>query len=381
MIKVVHVKSRYGPIGGVESMLEGLMPELVRTGEVAPTLVFVTALDDPDMECKLTAGGLIPMTVIKWRGLWHAPLAAWRMARILRNADAEIVHTHDMRADLLAFLLRPFLRIRWLCHIHGWLGFTHKGVHRLYEAVDKFLIRFADHVVVGSWSALDEVRAAGAGASSVAWNAVPLPQPSEIARDSLGLRNDAVVFTILGRLHYGKGQDVFLEALSGLAADARWQAVIVGTGEAEGDLKRQAQALGIADRVIFTGFVGDIIPWIAVSDVVVVASRKESLPLTCLEGMAHAKAMIVTETGDLPRVVKNGVSGVTVPVDDVSAMRRAMLSMLDRPDLRVDFGKKAKEHFLSNHTAQSLAVTLVSRYRALTSGAPASRDTRVTAAR
>jgi glycosyltransferase involved in cell wall biosynthesis len=354
-LRVAHLKSRYDRIGGIESLLEGLMPELARQPDAEPLLVFVADRRDRELEARLTANGTVPLVWLPWSGLALSPLSAMRLVRILRAHKISVIHTHDMRANLLAAMSRPILGIPWLCHMHGWLGHTHKGVHRFYEGVDRRLVGLADHVLVGSYAALDEVRSAGARSSSIAWNAAAIAVPAVTARADLGLPSDVVVCTVLGRLHPGKGQDIFLKALGSLAAHAGWHAVLVGVGETEAELKQMAATLAIADRVTFTGFVERPTDWIDASDVIVVPSRKDSLPMTCLEGMARAKALVVSAAGDMPRVVPDGEAGLVVAIDDVDGLRAALAVLLDDPARREILGQAAKARFLAHHTPAALA--------------------------
>ncbi len=364
-MRVAHVKSLYGPIGGIETMLEGVFPALAAHPGVEPVLFFVSHQPAPDLMHRLTAGGRIECHRLAWHGLKGLPLTIASLLRELKAGGIDVIHTHDMRANLLAATSRPFRRAPWLCHVHGWLGPTHKGRHRVYEAMDRRLVRGADHVLVGSHAAKEEVRAEGVRSCSVAWNAVPLPDVLAGDREGLGLDPGKVVFTILGRLHAGKGQDLFLEALAALAGSPQWQGVIVGVGEMEGELKALAARLGIAERVRFTGFVESTAPWIAASDVIVVPSRKESLPLTCLEGMAHGKAVIVSTAGDLARVVDDGRSGLVVPIGSARAITAAMARLLADEAERERFGAAARRHVEKHHSAERLAGEMIRAARDL----------------
>ncbi len=366
-MKIAHVKSLYGPIGGIESMLEGVMPDLAAIPEANVTVFFVAHKHDADLERRLTADGAVDCRFIHWRGLKSLPLVAWQFSRELKAAGIDVVHTHDMRANLLAATSKPFRRARWLCQIHGWLGHTHKGVHRFYETIDRNLVRYADHVLVGSYATLEEVRAQGAKSSSVAWNAVTLPAIEGAQKTDLGLAKDKVIFTILGRLHAGKGQDLFLQALGKIRDNPHWHGMIVGVGEQDAQLKQLAQDLGIFERVRFTGFVKTTSPWIAASDVIVVPSRKESLPLTCLEGMAHAKAVIVSEAGDLARVVTHEQNGLVIPIGGVGRLASAMQRLIENPDERKRMGLSARRQIETHHTTGRLAEKMTEAARDLLS--------------
>ncbi len=369
-LHVGHVKGNYGQVGGIESMLEGVMPHLAQQPGVTPILYFVTRDRDPALEARLSAEGRVALRMIPWRGLMAAPLAARHLAQAMAQDGVGVIHTHDMRANLLAALQQPFTRRPWICHIHGWLGATHSPLYRAFEGVDRALMRRADLVLTGSHATLAEVQAAGARRARVLPNAVPLPPdlPRSAARAQLDLPQDAVIFTVMGRLHPGKGQDLFLRALAALPAAVNWLGVLTGTGPEDAALRALAVELGIADRLRFTGFVESTAPWVAASDVIAVPSRKESLPLTCLEGMAAARAVVAAAAGDLPRVIRQDETGIIVPVDDADALAAAFARLAADGALRDRLGVAARAHILRHHTAQVLAASMAQAARDLAAG-------------
>lgn len=357
MIRVAHIKSNYGHVGGIESMLESLMPEFAVQPGIESVVIFLSREPDPALEKRLSAGGKVRLIRLPWTGLAASPKTALALRRLVCDENIALLHTHDMRANLLAALVRIFQRVPWICHIHGWLGPTHSRLYRMFEAVDRALMRRADHVLTGSYATLDEVRLAGARAASVVPNAVLLPPPTDrgSARQSVGLPEAGVIFTVLGRLHPGKGQDLFLNALSRLPRDMPWQGVIVGSGGEDAALKALANTLDLGNRLRFAGFVESTAPWIAASDVIAVPSRKESLPLTCLEGMAQGRAVVVSTAGDLPRVVSDGRTGLIVPINDAPALEAAFLRLLLDSELRTQLGEAARTHIAENNTVSVLA--------------------------
>lgn len=365
-MKIAHIKSVYDRIGGIESLIEVIMPELLAMPGVEPIVILIGATRHEEIENRLSAQGRVRLIFLRWRGLKGAPLAARDLNRVLRDEGVDVVHTHDMRANLLVSMVRFFRKTPWLCHMHGWLGDTHKGRHKMYESIDRRLVARADHVLVGSNAALKEVRDAGARTSSVAWNAVTIPETLPAKSTVEAAPESAVVFTMMGRLHHGKGQDLFLKALARLDDDIAWHGVIVGVGGAEAELKALAEELSIADRVTFTGFVPEVAPWIASSDVIAVPSRKESLPLTCLEAMALARPVVVAETGDLPLVVSDGETGLVVPVDDVERLAAAFGKLARDPVLRSEMGAAARRVAIENHSAGALAKATVDVAKGLT---------------
>jgi glycosyltransferase involved in cell wall biosynthesis len=142
-------------------------------------------------------------------------------------------------------------------------------------------------------------------------------------------------FGIVGQLQRWKGQHVFLQAsqlVLGAVPDAR--AWVVG-GAVEGhrayafELKRLAQSLGIADRVVFTGFVHDVPAVLALLDVVVHASiAPEPFGRVIVEAMAMGKAVVASDAGGPREIIDEGRTGLLVPPGDHERLAGAVIALL-----------------------------------------------------
>jgi glycosyltransferase involved in cell wall biosynthesis len=141
-----------------------------------------------------------------------------------------------------------------------------------------------------------------------------------------------------GRLEYQKGHDILLKAFAASDAARDMDLVILGRGTLEHSLRRQAAELGVADRVLFPGFMENPWSWIARADLFVLPSRWEGFPSIVAETLACAAPALVTACDFGPReVVEHGRSGWVVPPDDVGAFGAAMDMLLRRPDLTHQF--------------------------------------------
>ena len=247
-----------------------------------------------------------------------------------------------MRATLAAWGALRRCPTPWVAHQHGWLGHTHNLRGRLYETIDRRLIGCADKVITGSIAAKREVEAAGAHSVCLIPNAVPIPELTTYESSRLeihyrlGVPRHALVVGIFGRIHPGKGHEVLMQAIAAMKDDnIDIHAIVVGVGPKLENLKRLCDSLAISHRIHFTGYVDDVNAYYAACDLCVVPSFKESLPLTALEAMAMAKPVIASNTGDLPRVIRNGIDGFIFPPGDTSALHQALRrAAIDRDALR-----------------------------------------------
>jgi len=173
----------------------------------------------------------------------------------------------------------------------------------------------------------------------------PIEKPSYTLEYPLRLISVGNLFPVKGHKYLLDG---FRDAVdSGL--DLRL--TIVGGGWLETDLRAMAKSLGIADKVCFTG----AIPWEGVmvmlkkSHLFLLASvraddgQEEGLGLAAIEAQALGKPAIVSDSGGLPEVVENGVTGIVVPQRDSRAIGQAIIKLLNDPISLSEMSKKAYE--------------------------------------
>jgi glycosyltransferase involved in cell wall biosynthesis len=148
-----------------------------------------------------------------------------------------------------------------------------------------------------------------------------------------------------GRLGFRKGTPTLIAALARMKARSDWRAVLAGDGDIEGAKAAIAQA-GLADRVDVPGWVGpkDVDRLLAASDILVLPSTAENLPMSVIEGMAAGLAIVTTAVGATPDIIADGESGILVAPGDVDAVARALGTLLDNAEMRHRLGANAREY-------------------------------------
>jgi glycosyltransferase involved in cell wall biosynthesis len=164
----------------------------------------------------------------------------------------------------------------------------------------------------------------------------------------------------IGRIEREKGYDVMIDALAALPATT---AVLVGAGSRIDELRRQAETLGLADRVVFTGWVDDALAYLAGFDVFVLPSRAESFPLTTLEAMQAGIPVVATDVGGVGEAIVDGVNGRLVPPEDPAALTQAVRWLLENPDQRERLVEEGRRLARTEFTAERMANEYERLYR------------------
>ncbi|HEY6396752.1 MAG TPA: glycosyltransferase, partial [Solirubrobacteraceae bacterium] len=174
-------------------------------------------------------------------------------------------------------------------------------------------------------------------------NGVPAPLPStdpaartrtrlEI-RDELGLEPSARLIVTVGRLSHHKGYDLIADSISGVIANhphPYW--LWVGEGPAKAPLQSRLTALGVSGRVRMLGYRRDVPRLLAAADLFMLPSRYEGGPFALLEALAAGLPVIVSNVGAFREIIREGIEGRLVAIENPAALADATCWALDHPD-------------------------------------------------
>lgn len=182
---------------------------------------------------------------------------------------------------------------------------------------------------------------------------------------SLNIADGTFVCGISARLEPYKGHSYLLDTMKTvLASRPDTVLLVIGGGSCDAELKEQANNLGIADHIRFTGFVDDVAPYYNIMDLNLNCSwGTETSCLALSEGMSLHVPAVVTTYGGNPYMITEGVNGLLVPEKDSAAMAEAMLKIMDDPALRSRLSDGARAMFEQKFTAAAMTRQLENLYR------------------
>jgi glycosyltransferase involved in cell wall biosynthesis len=185
-------------------------------------------------------------------------------------------------------------------------------------------------------------------------------------RRTFGVQAQGLLVGTVGRLHPQKGFASLLAAVARVRE--RLPAIrllLVGGGALRRDLVARAEALGLAEVVIFAGSRGDVPEILAALDLFVLPSLWEGLPNAVLEAMAAGLPVVATAAGGTPEVVVDGETGLLVPPGDVTALAEAIERLLRDPGLRRKMGEAGRKRVEGHFTIEQTVAQTVALYETL----------------
>lgn len=274
---------------------------------------------------------------------------------IVIRHDINLIHGHDYKSDLFAWLVRLSMwrrRIALVSTAHAWVILGLRGA--LYRRLDLFLMKRFDRLIAVSHATKAEMVAGGVpvekirmihnGIDTEAWS--PRRRTSAF-REELGLAGAFPVIGYVGRINSEKDLETWLHAASIVARKyPQSRFVIVGDGRdgvTGAGLQRLTSELGIGEQVLFPGYRSELQSVYSAFDIFMLSSRREGLPNSLLEAMAMGLPVVTTDVAGAKELVANGQTGFVLPQGDASGLGRALLALVEDSQLHQRMGEEGRK--------------------------------------
>lgn len=348
-IRIAHLIS---PIRlyGKEKWLIALLKYLDRD-KFDSAVIFLTKEQNVEMASSIHAMDIPSYTVMSYSQFSFKAIN--RIAELLDEMNIDILHSHDSKADVFAFLVKKKKDVVIVSTPHGYSN--EKDVKlRFYQFLDKLALSKFDFVVPLSNQLLEQLRNVPASKISLINNFV---DTADLQRR--GDYNKKLV-SFIGRLTPLKRVENAIHAIA-LTRDVGIELQIIGDGKLKGKLERLANELGVRDRVKFHGFKSDALMLLNQSAVLVVPSQTEGISRVAMEAMTSGIPVIATDIPGNRDLIRSGVNGILVPVNDPDALAGALDRILHEEAHYKELSDNARDYISKNHSA----AVVVHEYEAL----------------
>lgn len=368
-MRVVHLSKVTG-IAGSENHLLALLPGLRAHGVDAHLWLLAEPGNPTELLVAQAQTLNIPVTRLIIRHDADFTLV-WRLARLLRREQPDIVHTHLIHADLYGTIAARLARVPCVISSrHNDDRFRYRLPVRL---LNRLLWHWTDAGIAISDAIRDfSIRVEGAPARRMhtihyglnPTSLPPVPTARHEMRARLGLPDEITLIGSVCRLIEQKGLSYALRGFASVAAEfplAHY--VIAGDGPLRRDLEHAAGTLGIAERVHFLGWQDNVYPVLASLDVFLAPSLWEGFGLVLLEAMAYRLPIISTRVSAIPEIVLDGQTGWLVPPRDADALATALRAALTDDAERQRRGQSGRQRLETSFTVDTMVERTLALYR------------------
>lgn len=309
---------------------------------------------------RLSDGALVEFPSLDRHQLWLIPRLRAIRAR-LRAIRPRLLVTYNWGAIewALANGIRPHCR-----HIHLEDGFGPEESERQLRrrvVLRRLALMGANRLIVPS---LTLVEIAGR-----TWRLPPekilhIPNGIECERFGAATRRhqaeaanapgDATVIGTVSPLRPEKNLELVLGVFAELVGRFACRLLIVGDGSERAKLAKQAETLGLGDKVVFAGHVDAVERVLPSIDIFVMTSKTEQMPIGLLQAMAAGRPVVATDVGDIKAMLAPENRAFVAPKDDGEALTRHLARLLADPALRAELGARNQDHAHAHYALEPM---------------------------
>jgi glycosyltransferase involved in cell wall biosynthesis len=302
---------------------------------------------------------------------WKSWRTRLRLGRDLQRQNIQIAHAFDFYTNLTLIPAARFARVPVVIGSQRQLGDLLTPWQFRAQAA---AFRFCDTVICNSQAAADRLAEDGLSRDKlfVIGNALPAAAfasvPPAVARKAGTLRV-GMVARMNARYKNHSGFLRIAKRIGQQMPNVEVEFLLAGDGPLRNELEREAQTLGLGDRVIFLGDRRDIPAVMASLDVAVLTSDSESLSNVILEAMAAGLPVVAYRVGGNPELLRSGDGklqrGELISAGDEAGFAAAVEHLLATPSMRAQFGQNARKFAEENFGLESVRSRYEACYRSL----------------
>jgi glycosyltransferase involved in cell wall biosynthesis len=271
-----------------------------------------------------------------------------QLAAELRRHGATAVHCADVLAAYHVGLAARLAGLPLISHVRN-----------RYEALpfrERFFLRLVERWVFVSRNTWERFCVpVGPGRGQVLYDGVPMPaqdgdDPGAAVRQEFGFAPETVVAGMFARLAPQKDYETLSQAAALLAGEhGEIRFLLVGDHDSTEFIRAHAAKVrawlerdGVTGQFLFTGFRRDVGRLMRASDLFVLSTHGEGLPLVLLEAMSQGAPVVATAVDGVPELVQDGETGLLVPHGDAPALARAIARLASDRELARRLGETGR---------------------------------------
>lgn len=346
-IHIAYLINHFGQGGGTENQLAVLIKNIDRSRFQPYLFILIPLWDDMtplwekmkvDLRCEVVFLNLTSFISFK------APLALWRLVRLLRSRRIDILQMLFFDARILGAVAGTLAGVRKIVACRRDFGLN---VSSRQLKIIKFFNRFIDHVLVNAHRVaqmVTETEKFPFNKITCVYNGVkitPTNNPCPLEEHGVHLDPDKPVVGMVANLRVIKRIDRFLKMASRLK-NKSVQFVIIGWGREPEKYYKMAEELHIADRTHFRFINHDVDKIMQRFTVGLLTSQSEGLSNSLIELALNGIPTVAFDVGGNAEIIEDGKTGFILPDDDITGLTQKVEYLLEHPEIALEMGRQGK---------------------------------------
>lgn len=324
---------------------------------------------------------MFPVPLSRSWGGWSEFVSLKMIYAIIQKIKPSIIHSVTIKPNIIGLVVAYVLNIPIVCNISG-LGYLYSD-----SKISTNILKIAIETLYGFLSRITKSYFLFENSSNLKlynikkivsnYNAFHIPgagvDPSMFDYSAITLKEKPVVL-FASRMLWSKGVDLLISASKRFISDGchvSFQfAGIIDNENPDRIPQDKILAWNNLGYIEWLGERSDIPFLIAQSDIVALPTRYgEGIPRILIEACAVGRPIVATSTDGCTDIVKDGINGYTIPVDDYDAFYRRLVRLIKSPSLCQSMGNAGREIFINNYTNENIFQITFSKYEQLTTRA------------
>lgn len=294
--------------------------------------------------------------------------AIYELHKLIQKEHPDILHLHSSKAGTIGRLSAIGTNAKTIFTVHGWAFTQNAGSKmktKLYKTVEKIMTPFTDlFICVSEYDYTIGINSHVLNKHKK--NAITIHNGVEKPPVVLEQKQNKVTKIVMtARFSSQKDQESLISAIANLY-DRNFKMIFVGDGETLEDCRKQVQRLDISNKVQFVGFKSDVTPYLRDSDVYVLSTHYEGLPISIIEAMSYSLPILATDVGGNSELIdKNGI--LIDSNDAVDSLTMALKKMLNDSTLIETMGMASYSKFINDFQLKDKLVEINDAYERILS--------------
>ncbi|MDE1493765.1 glycosyltransferase family 4 protein [Xenorhabdus bovienii] len=366
-MNVVYVITKADEIGGAQVHVRDLAHAMKKDNHNVTVIVG----EDGALVKQLKAMGvqtIILPSLIRNISPLKDILCAYQLRKIINHIKPDIVTLHSSKAGIVGRLALIFSQIPVIFTAHGW-AFA-EGINerkrKTFIFIEWLFSYLVDKIITVSHQ--DKTLALKYKISSedkqiVIHNGIP-DFENNINNLSNSKTDNIIRIITVARFSEQKDHSTLLKSFS-LLKNKNWNLTLVGKGPLLPSIKNLAEELKIADKVSFLGERHDVEELLKKSDIFILSSDWEGLPISIIEAMKQSLPVIASDVGGINELVQNNESGFLIKRKDYIHMKEKLEILIENESMRKEMGIQARKKYISDFTFNQMFTKTLNLYKSL----------------